>query len=209
MSCRLLGTRPRRTAPDRRSATRTPLGRSGVVCGAQDTQIAAGWPTAEPGSAGVRGEEARGPGMGGILGRRGGGADVKHLKTLRTLDWLYAFGLAYQSVSDLKTDFESIGDLVLTVVVMVPVCILVAILGFRVEKGRWRIVQTIVAATGIFFFPVGTAYGGYALWVCWVNRETKEIFASKQGVVVHDPDAKESQEGDALLDGEDASENSE
>ena len=42
-----------------------------------------------------------------------------------------------------------------------------AYLGYSIELGRGRILQTIFAALGIFNFPLGTAYGVFALWVCW------------------------------------------
>lgn len=40
-------------------------------------------------------------------------------------------------------------------------------LGYSIEKGRGRILQTIFAALSLFNFPLGTAYGAFALWVCW------------------------------------------
>lgn len=42
-----------------------------------------------------------------------------------------------------------------------------AYLGYAIEKGRGRILQTIFAALALFNFPLGTAYGVFALWVCW------------------------------------------
>lgn len=40
-------------------------------------------------------------------------------------------------------------------------------LGYSIEQGRGRILQTIYAVLSIFNFPLGTAYGAFALWVCW------------------------------------------
>jgi len=46
----------------------------------------------------------------------------------------------------------------------------------KVADGRGRILQTILAVFQIGNAPVGTAYGAYALWVCWFNEETKAAF---------------------------------
>lgn len=40
-------------------------------------------------------------------------------------------------------------------------------LGLFIEKGRGRTAQTILACLSLFSFPVGTAFGIFALWVCW------------------------------------------
>ena len=42
-----------------------------------------------------------------------------------------------------------------------------AYLGYAIEKGRGRILQTVFAVLALFNFPLGTAYGVFALWVCW------------------------------------------
>ncbi len=50
-------------------------------------------------------------------------------------------------------------------------------MGSRVSEGRWRGVQTVWAAMSVANNPpLGTAYGLYALWVCWVNPETRAAF---------------------------------
>lgn len=43
-------------------------------------------------------------------------------------------------------------------------------------SGRGRVPQTLLAIGALFSFPLGTAYGIYALWVCWYNPETKARF---------------------------------
>lgn len=68
-----------------------------------------------------------------------------------------------------------VGGLVL-LLVLVGVGVLYFVTGNKVAHGRWRIVQTILAVLALASFPVGTAYGGYALWVCWMNEETKGLF---------------------------------
>jgi hypothetical protein len=42
-----------------------------------------------------------------------------------------------------------------------------AYLGYAIEQGRGRGLQTIYAVLALFNFPIGTAYGAFALWVCW------------------------------------------
>jgi hypothetical protein len=49
-----------------------------------------------------------------------------------------------------------------------------AYLGYAIELGRGRILQTIVAALALLNFPLGTAYGVFAIWVCWSAE--KEVF---------------------------------
>lgn len=41
---------------------------------------------------------------------------------------------------------------------------------------RGRILQSALAVLQIAAFPIGTAYALYALWVCWINDETKTRF---------------------------------
>ena len=48
--------------------------------------------------------------------------------------------------------------------------------GRRVEAGSGRTLQTILAVLQIASFPLGTAYGIYALWICWSNIDTKYMF---------------------------------
>ncbi len=50
-------------------------------------------------------------------------------------------------------------------------------MGSRVAEGRWRWLQTVWAVLCIGNNPpVGAAYGLYALWVCWLNPDTKTAF---------------------------------
>ena len=42
-----------------------------------------------------------------------------------------------------------------------------AYLGYVIEKGRGRTLQTVIAFLSLLEFPLGTAYGAFALWVCW------------------------------------------
>jgi len=50
-------------------------------------------------------------------------------------------------------------------------------MGRNVAEGRWRLVQTIWAVLSLGNNPpIGLAYGAYALWVCWANAETREVF---------------------------------
>ncbi len=48
--------------------------------------------------------------------------------------------------------------------------------GKRIVQGRWRIMQTILALMNITNVPIGTAYALFALWLCWMNEETKAFF---------------------------------
>jgi len=53
------------------------------------------------------------------------------------------------------------------------------IMGRNVAEGRWRLPQTVWAVLCLGNNPpIGLAYGLYALWVCWANSETREVFDS-------------------------------
>jgi hypothetical protein len=63
-------------------------------------------------------------------------------------------------------------------------------LGLFIEKGRGRILQSILAVIALFAFPIGTAFGAFALWVCWsveaelfesgVTREERRVRARRK-----------------------------
>jgi hypothetical protein len=68
-----------------------------------------------------------------------------------------------------------------TMIVVAEVLLLVAT-AKRVEQGRWRLVQTVLAGLSVASNPpVGTAYGLYALWVCWVEPASKAAFEPPPG----------------------------
>ncbi len=47
----------------------------------------------------------------------------------------------------------------------------------QVSQGRGRVPQTIAAALCLGAWPpVGLALGGYMLWVCWVDAESRVVF---------------------------------
>ena len=70
-----------------------------------------------------------------------------------------------------------IGVTALTTVLVGLSVVLYVVTGKKVEQGRWRIVQTILAVLGVTNNPpLGTAYGVYALWVCWMHPESKARF---------------------------------
>jgi len=52
------------------------------------------------------------------------------------------------------------------------------LVGRKVAHGRARMLQTLAAVLSLSSFPVGTFYGAYALWVCWFNAETRDVFDS-------------------------------
>jgi hypothetical protein len=48
--------------------------------------------------------------------------------------------------------------------------------GRGVEQGNGKIMQTIVSALMLPNFPIGTAVGGFGLWLMYANEETKAVF---------------------------------
>ena len=73
-SASLAPATPSRTTPGHHWTTRPPLDDSVPIDGVHHAQITAEGLRRNLGSVGVRGEEARGLGCGGILGPHGGGA---------------------------------------------------------------------------------------------------------------------------------------
>jgi len=63
---------------------------------------------------------------------------------------------------------------VLMLVAAMTVLAIIAARGVMWGRGRWA--QTVLALISLPSLPLGTAYGLYALWVCWWNRETKRTF---------------------------------
>ena len=73
------------------------------------------------------------------------------------------------------------GVVVLLLVLSVVSVVLLVATGKRVEQGRWRIMQTVLAVCSLSNNPpLGTAYGVYALWVCWFNPASKACFDAGQ-----------------------------
>lgn len=50
------------------------------------------------------------------------------------------------------------------------------VVGYLVGSGRGRVAQTFLATMQVMSFPVGTAYGLYALWVCWAHEPSARRF---------------------------------
>jgi hypothetical protein len=50
------------------------------------------------------------------------------------------------------------------------------VIGYLVGSGRGRVPQTIIAVLMLGGAPIGTIYGLYALWVCWLDAASKARF---------------------------------
>ncbi len=57
-----------------------------------------------------------------------------------------------------------------------------AYLGAVIEQGRGRVLQTILAALSLLNFPLGTAYGAFALFVVWGADAAKFDGAARGGL---------------------------
>ena len=114
-----------------------------------------------------------------------------HLGLLKTVNTIFAvlfyllgvltlLGISILGVLMLGDDL--VGGLVMIFagVVAGVVCIAMGLVyqmtGKRIVQGRWRIMQTILALMNITNIPIGTAYALFALWLCWMNEETKAFF---------------------------------
>ncbi len=54
------------------------------------------------------------------------------------------------------------------------VAVLFFMAGGRVARAKGRVLQTILAVLSLPSCP-GIFYGAYALWVCWMNAESKAL----------------------------------
>jgi hypothetical protein len=54
-------------------------------------------------------------------------------------------------------------------------------LGLVIEKGRGRVLQTVLGVLSLFNFPIGTAFGAFALFVCWGSRHVELFEAVERG----------------------------
>lgn len=53
---------------------------------------------------------------------------------------------------------------------------LLVLAGSLVGRARGRVLQTVLAIVKLFEFPIGTVYGAYALWVCWIHDPSRLAF---------------------------------
>jgi hypothetical protein len=114
---------------------------------------------------------------------------MKHLRILKLLNRVYAalvfltcLGVvAAVAIPTFAGGRMGIGLAELSIlggvfVIAVILGVLYLATGKLVAEGRGRILQTVMAVLSLGSAPVGTAYGVYALWVCWMNEETKALF---------------------------------
>jgi len=114
-----------------------------------------------------------------------------HLGTLKTVNTVFAVlfyllgmftlvGLSIVGVlilgDDLVGGLVMIGGGVGAGVVCIVMGMVYHMTGKRLVQGRWRIMQTILAVLNVTNIPIGTAYALFALWVCWMNEESKAFF---------------------------------
>ncbi|MFT3712127.1 MAG: hypothetical protein QM817_31170 [Archangium sp.] len=78
-----------------------------------------------------------------------------------------------------------------------------AYLGYVIEKGRGRGLQTVFAVLALANFPLGTAYGAFALWVCWSLEA--EVF-ERGGVDAMAPKKRVARKKSARIEEEEESE---
>ncbi len=69
-----------------------------------------------------------------------------------------------------------------------------AYLGLSVEKGQGRTLQTVIAVIALFNFPLGTAFGIFALWVCWGAEKERFDFPDEDGLAVEEPPTGEEED---------------
>ena len=70
----------------------------------------------------------------------------------------------------------SVAITALVVLLLATMMVLALVAARGIEQGRGRIPQTALAILSLSSVPMGTLFGGYALWVCWLNEDTKATF---------------------------------
>lgn len=114
---------------------------------------------------------------------------MKHLRILKYLNFVIAALTLISGIGALVRIFVPIGcpymgDCgTISVVGGTFTFILLAVLatghivvGYLVSGQRGRVAQTVLAVLQLIKFPLGTAFGAYAIWVCWIQKETKASF---------------------------------
>jgi hypothetical protein len=125
---------------------------------------------------------------------------VEHLKYLAWMNYafaaLFAISLLFTGLGGLAVvglGLSSGGDMGSVMVSVITFGILAVVLGVfmlvyvmagrQVSRGRGRILQSILSVLSLGSVPIGTIYGGYGLWVCWMNEDTKKVFDEPYGLV--------------------------
>ena len=73
--------------------------------------------------------------------------------------------------------------------------------GQEVENGQWRAAQTVLIVFNMFNCP-GVLYSAYAVWVCWINVETRDVFETTGATRLPSPgpSAEPTESGDSFPD---------
>lgn len=114
---------------------------------------------------------------------------MKHLKILKALNFVMAALALISGLGALVNIFVPFGcpcagecgtisvvGGMFTAVLLAGLAVGHIAVGYLVSAQRGRVAQTVLAVIQLIHFPVGTAFGIYAIWVCWFNKETKAAF---------------------------------
>lgn len=103
---------------------------------------------------------------------------MSSLATLRTVNFVLAGFtiLASLFIAAMASSTTGEGPLLLAAGVGFIAGVLYIITGNRVAEGEGRVMQTIMAVLAASSIPIGTAYCAYAIYVCWINDESKACF---------------------------------
>ncbi len=119
---------------------------------------------------------------------------MNHLKILKYLDYFSVVTLFLAGGLTVASILGSVGLVIMaepaaamalapslaitgvTVAVIVAMAWFAFVAGRGIEHGRGRVAQSLLAVASLGSLPFGTAFGIYALWVCWYNEDTKSTF---------------------------------
>jgi len=122
---------------------------------------------------------------------------MNHLKVIRYLDYLSAailivvgvllFGstaatvwvVAESSPDAMFMVIPSAGLTAAMVLFMLGMGVVAWRAARRIEDGRGRVAQSILAVVSVINLPVGTIFALYSLWACWVNEDTRSRFDNR------------------------------
>lgn len=109
---------------------------------------------------------------------------MQHLKTLNVLNKLFALLYFAAGALPLYTALQAIlsGMTFLGLLPLLFGVFFIALgttmwmLGDKLMIGKWKTTQKAIAFLSLLAFPIGTAYGAYALWVCFSSDDARSAY---------------------------------
>jgi uncharacterized RDD family membrane protein YckC len=104
---------------------------------------------------------------------------MTHVNILRVVNYLYGALLFFAALLMFGAGGSRDGIYALAAIVGFVFGVLAIVSGIRVADGEGRGLQTLVAVLSATSFPIGTIYCAYAIYVCWINAESRACFRAR------------------------------